>query len=203
MQQLPEDAWDAWSPDELLARLGLLNSHWYVVGGWALDLWHGRQIRMHDDLEFAVLPDHVDLCRELLRGLEFFAVSDGRFVHQPLKAELPPDVWQLWGADMVAGCWRVDMMLERGTPETWVYKRDPLLRMPRASAIRKTAGGIPYLAPALVLLFKSRHHREKDERDFRAALPNLTAQEKADLRQWLQALHPGHVWIAALSAEGG
>lgn len=203
MQQLPDDAWNAWSPDELLARLGLSPPSWYVVGGWALDLWHGRQTRAHEDLEFAVLADHVDLCREQLCDLEFFAVRDGRFAHVSSKAELPSDVWQLWGADMVAGRWRADMMLERGTSEAWVYKRDPSLRLPRAAAIRETAGGIRYLAPALVLLFKAKHRREKDERDFRAALPDLAAREKADLCQWLQVLHPGHAWIAPLLAEGG
>ncbi|MDR6670997.1 hypothetical protein [Rhizobium sp. 1399] len=60
------------------------------------------------------------------------------------------------------------------------------------------APGTPYLAPANVLLFKAKYRREKDERDFEAALPKLNFQEKLDLRLWLEALHPEHEWIARL-----
>ncbi len=42
------------------------------------------------------------------------------------------------------------------------------------------------------------HCREKDERDFRTALANLRVWEKADLRRWLEALHPDHERIARL-----
>jgi hypothetical protein len=64
--------------------------------------------------------------------------------------------------------------------------------------VRRNATGIPYLAPSLVLLFKAKHRREKDEADFQAALPWLGAQKKAELRGWLTAFHPGHAWIGSL-----
>ncbi|MGL4237572.1 nucleotidyltransferase domain-containing protein [Tabrizicola sp.] len=198
MMPLPENAWDAWSPDELSARLGRSTADWYVAGGWALDLWHGHQTRAHDDLEFAVRPEQIESCRKSLSELEFFIASAGTLTHLPSTVTVPADTWQLWGADLAAGRWRVDMMLERGTPEFWAYKRDPLIRLPRAAAIRRSAAGISYLAPSIVLLFKAKYHREKDERDFQAALPKLQSNEKADLRRWLEQLHPGHDWIAML-----
>ena len=34
-----ERAWDAWSPMQLAQKLNGVDAHWYVVGGWALDLW--------------------------------------------------------------------------------------------------------------------------------------------------------------------
>ncbi len=90
------------------------------------------------------------------------------------------------------------MMVERGTPDIWAYKRDPSIQMPRAAAVRRSERGIPYLAPANVLLFKAKHRRAKAERDFEAALPKLSSQEKLDLRLWLEALHPEHEWIPRL-----
>lgn len=198
MNPLPEESWNAWSPDELHARFQHWSSNWYVVGGWALDLWHGHQTRPHEDLEFAVLPAGIDGCRKILSELEFFEVKDANLYHLAPDTAPPVDVWQLWGADMSAGFWRVDMMVERGTPEVWAYKRDSSLQMPRAAAVRKNKLGIPYLAPANVLLFKAKHRREKDERDFAAALPELNSQEKLDLRLWLERLHPGHEWIDRL-----
>jgi hypothetical protein len=198
MIPLPENAWDAWSPDELSARLSCWNTDWYVAGGWALDLWHGHQTRAHEDLEFVVLPEQIGDCRKSLSELEFFIAHAGTLTHLSSIATLPSDVWQLWGADIAAGHWRVDMMIERGTPDTWVYKRNPSIRLPRATAIRKCPAGISYLAPVLVLLFKAKHCREKDDFDFQAALPNLDVNEKAALCRWLEQLHPDHVWITAL-----
>ncbi|MGV1795227.1 nucleotidyltransferase domain-containing protein [Rhizobium sp. A37_96] len=197
MKPLPDEAWNAWHPADLMQRLGA-DIHWYVVGGWALDLWHGRQTRNHEDLEFAVLPEDVDRARALLGELAFFSVVDGHIEHLPSSVPPPAHVTQLWGADPKEGCWRVDMMPERGTPATWVYKRDPTLKLPRNDIIRKTAEGLPYLGPAAVLLFKARHRREKDDQDFDLALPRLSASERADLRKWLERLHPDHDWMARL-----
>lgn len=197
MKPRADDAWNAWNPAELMNRLDATFC-WYVVGGWALDLWHGVRTREHEDLEFAVLPEGFDHARALLGDLMFFAVDDGRFEHLPPSVRPPRKVMQFWGADLEQGCWRVDMMLERGTAETWAYKRDPAIIAPRTEMIRKTAGGIPYLTPAAMLLFKARHRRDKDESDFALALPKLEPSERTRLRGWLEHSHPGHDWIARL-----
>jgi hypothetical protein len=198
MQSPPDDAWEAWSPEELFARLGGADTDWYIVGGWALDLWHGEQTRSHEDLEFSVLACRAQRYRGALSDLEFFTARDGKLNHLPQIEPLPEDVWQLWGADIGAGRWRVDMMVDRGSPDVWVYKRDPSFTLPRTEAIRETAGGIRYLAPHIVLLFKAKHAREKDYWDFRNAVPRLESSEKSSLRRWLEVLHPGHAWIQDL-----
>ncbi|MGY5774777.1 nucleotidyltransferase domain-containing protein [Rhizobium sp. LEGMi135b] len=180
-----------------MKRLGT-NIHWYVVGGWALDLWHGRQTREHEDLEFAVLREDIARARSLLGELVFFSVVDGQIDYLPLSVPPAAHVAQLWGADPQQGCWRVDMMPERGTPATWIYKRDPSLAMARSDMIRKSVDGLPFLSPTAILLFKAKHRRDKDEKDFDLALPGLAASERADLRLWLERLHPDHDWIARL-----
>jgi hypothetical protein len=198
MDPIPEDVWDAWPPEKLYARLKNLDSWWDVVGGWALDLWHGHQTRAHEDIEFAVLPTGVDGCRTILSELTFFAARRGKLSYLAPADPLQDNVWQVWGADLTAGFWRIDMMIERGSPETWKYKRDHSIQMPRSTAVQKNELGIRYLAPANVLLFKAKHHREKDEYDFEMALPKLSSRERVDLRLWLETLHPGHEWISRL-----
>ncbi len=194
-----EEAWSPWSPDELYERIGSSDLIWAVVGGWALDLWHGRQTRTHEDLEFTVLQKQADECRLLLAGLRFYNVRDGVLKYQSDEAPIESDIWQLWGCDQ--DVWRVDMMIERGDENTWVYKRDPSLRMPRLAAVKRNASGIPYLAPHLVLLFKAKHLRDKDQQDFDEALPKLTDRERADLLNLVQIHQPGHIWINALSSS--
>ena len=198
MEPIPENDWQAWSPPELFTRIERFNRGGYVVGGWALDIWHGRQVRPHEDLEFCVLPDYIEYCRKKLPELEFFSVVDEGLIHLPSSEPVPVDLWQFWGADMAAGCWRVDMMLERGSREVWSCKRQPSIQLPRAAAIRINSDGISYLAPALVLLFKAKYMRQKDIDDFLYHAPNLEAQEIIDFIRWLDVTHPGHKWIASL-----
>lgn len=198
MQHIQDDAWNAWTPELLFDRLRHLSSPWYVVGGWALDLLHGYKTRDHEDLEFCVLSEDVDLYRTVLSELEFFQVLNGAPAHLAPETKPLPDVSQIWGADLDNQCWRVDMMIEQGTPNDWVYKRDPSFRLPRSVAVQQTAGGIPYLAPTLVLFFKAKHLRDKDMQDFSTALPKLDAQQKSDLGSWLRATYPGHQWISSL-----
>ena len=198
LRPAPIEAWDAWRPTELACRLKRVSRRWYVVGGWALDLWHGFQTREHEDLEFSALSDDVAVFRELLGELAFFTAHAGVVEFLPKTAEPPTHVAQLWGLDTAAGYWRVDMMIERGTPSTWVYKRDPTIRAARSEAIRTDEKGIAYLAPAAVLLFKAKHRRPKDETDFERALPKLSLADRVILKQWLDIAHPGHAWRDAL-----
>lgn len=198
MQHLPDNAWAAWTPERLFDRLSHLAAPWYVAGGWALDLWHGYETRAHGDLEFCILAGDVGLFRAHLQELDFFEVHSGTFAYLVPGTRPRPEITQLWGADMANGRWRVDMMIEHGSPQEWVYKRDPSFRLPRSTAVQRTPTGLPYLAPTLALLFKAKYVRAKDVADFHAALPKLDDRQKADLRQWLEVLHPGHEWIASL-----
>ncbi|MGZ9724245.1 nucleotidyltransferase domain-containing protein [Rhizobium miluonense] len=198
MNPISDDAWSPWPPSELAGRLKHASGVWYVVGGWALDLWHGTRTREHEDLEFAILPESMQEFREVLGELDFFTVHSGVIEHLAPTEVPPPHVSQLWGLDARNACWRVDMMLERGTSSTWIYKRDPSIQAPRSEIIRISDTGIPYLAPAAVLLFKAKYLRDKDEADFARALPRLDFAERETLRRWLDLAHPNHQWLAAL-----
>lgn len=172
-----------------------------MVGGWALDLWHGEETRLHEDIEFAVLRQHLPQFREKLAGVMIHAVDDGRITPLAPHDTPAPETGQFWCRDEAAGCWRADMMIDPGTPEMWVCKRDPSIRRPRAQMVRRSTQGVPYLAPQAVLLLKAKYQRPKDEQDFEAALPRLSPDERSQLGQWLEHLHPGHVWSARLKAD--
>ncbi|MDP9840133.1 hypothetical protein J2T09_004913 [Neorhizobium huautlense] len=118
-QHIRDDAWNAWTPELLFYRLRHQSSPWYVAGGWALDLWHGYQTRDHEDLEFCVLSEDVDLYRMVLCELEFFQVLNGATAHLAPATTPLPNVSQIWGADLDNQCWRVDMMIEQGTLDDW------------------------------------------------------------------------------------
>jgi hypothetical protein len=193
-----EDAWRPWHPAELARRLSGISKPWCVVGGWALDLWHGRQTRNHEDLEFTILCDDFKAFRRWLKGMRFHTVASGVIEHLPARKEPPAAISQIWCEDIQERCWRVDMMIEPGTPDLWVYKRDAAITRPRAEMVAVTPDGIPYLKSAAVLLFKAKYRRDKDELDFANALPRLEPSERAWLKACLATAHPGHEWAKLL-----
>jgi hypothetical protein len=193
-----QNAWTPWSPAELSQRLDGVSRPWCVVGGWALDLWHGSKTREHDDLEFTVLREDLSIFRRTLGDMEFYTVNDGTIEPLPADQHPAPEIFQIWCFDRPAGCWRADMMIEPGTNDTWVYKRNPEMTRPRIEMVSLTADGIPYLNASAVLLFKAKHRRPKDEDDFARAQPKLPPSERLWLRDCLDRLHPGHDWVRAL-----
>lgn len=195
---LAHDAWSAWHPSELARRLSGIARPWCIAGGWALDLWHGRQTRDHEDLEFTVLRDDVAVFRTVLSGVDFYTAGDGIVEYLPVDEEPPAAIWQIWCQDTAARCWRVDMMIEPGMPDMWKYKRDPAVMRPRREMIGMTEDGLPYLKPAAVLLFKAKHKRGKDETDFANAVPKLERTERDWLKKCLATAHPGHEWLPML-----
>lgn len=154
-----QNAWEPWSPAELSRRLERVSRPWCIVGGWALDLWHGKKTREHDDLEFAVLRDDLGIFRRELNDMEFYTVNDGVLELLAADREPTPEIFQIWCFDRAAGRWRVDMMIEPGTNDSWAYKRDPQIKRPRTEMVGLTADGIPYLNPPAVLLFKAKHRQ--------------------------------------------
>ncbi len=195
---MKQQDWKPWHPVDLMQALTGIGLPWCVVGGWALDLWHGVQTRPHEDIEFTVLPPHLPAFRQKLGHLSIHAVNDGTITPLPPQDRPAPHIEQFWCLDPAEKCWRVDMMLEHGTPHIWVCKRHPAITYPRAQMVHLSAEGVPYLGPEAVLLMKAKYVRPKDEHDFAMALPKLRTAERERLKTWLALVHPGHVWAAAL-----
>lgn len=164
-----------------------------------IDLFLGEVTRPHDDLEVAVLRNDLPVVRshlERISGFEVYAVGDGEVRRLPAGEELPPDRHQTWVLDVEAQRWRIDVMSDPGDADTWVFRRDHAVRAPRKDMVRRTADGIPYLAPAGALLYKAKACRPKDVADLESCLPQLEAGDRAWLAEALAAVHPSHEWLA-------
>ncbi|HUY52034.1 MAG TPA: hypothetical protein VMV92_41095 [Streptosporangiaceae bacterium] len=57
---------------------------------------------------------------------------------------------------------------------------------------------MPDLAPEIVLLFKAKAIRPKDEADFTGTVPPLATAQRAWLRRSLLRVRPDHPWIDRL-----
>lgn len=78
----------------------------------------------------------------------------------------------------------------------WICRRDEGLRLPYDAITERTADGIPYPLPELVLLCKAKGPRSKDRADFYGVLPLLGRARRDLLGESVERLHPGHPWLA-------
>ncbi|RZU48901.1 hypothetical protein EV385_0634 [Krasilnikovia cinnamomea] len=190
------EAWQAWDPRVAARRLAGLPAPWYVAAGWAIDLFTGGTPRDHEDLEIAVPSGRFALVPPLLPDCDFWVPQgEGRLV--PLSAAtLAGESHQTWAYERAAGRWRLDVFREPHDGDMWICRRaEDRIRRPYTEIIRHTDDGIPYLTPEVVLLFKAKAARAKDERDLSGALPLMTATQRGWLRDALELVHPGHPWL--------
>ncbi len=72
------------------------------------------------------------------------------------------------------------------------------IRYEARQVILRTQDGVPYLAPEIVLLFKAKKNRDKDDRDFEQVGDQLPPERKAWLRDALSQYDPRHKWLSRL-----
>jgi hypothetical protein len=168
---------------------------WAVAGGWAIDLHLQAETRPHHDIEIAVSREHLEIVAACLGELDWFGVGDGRAW---ALEDAPRELHQTWGRDRSSHRWRLDVFREPWDGEDWVFRRDPRIRRPLAEAIMFSQDAIPYLAPEIVLLFKAKSPKEKDEADLALTLPTFTLERIEWLRNALEIVHTKHKWMARL-----
>lgn len=194
-----ETRWaDAWRPEQVAERLVGVSVPWCVAAGWALDLFRGRQSRPHGDLEIAVPSAGFAQVRDCFPEYVFDAVGSGR-IWPGAGAETLAATHQTWLRDPANGRFLLDVFREPHDNGTWICRRDRSLRLPYDAVVERTADGIPYLVPELVLLFKAKSPRPKDHTDFAGVLPLLDRVRQDVLAGWLDRRHPGHPWLAELT----
>jgi hypothetical protein len=88
--------------------------------------------------------------------------------------------------------WSIDLTISSGTSTHWIYRRDNSIRCTWDRAVLRTREGVPYLAPEIQLLFKSKDPRSKDHEDAEVVFPTLDEAQRAFLASHLT---PGHPWL--------
>jgi hypothetical protein len=104
----------------------------------------------------------------------------------------------LWCRPRGSMLWSVQVLLDAGDAQFWVFRRQPQIRRPLNEVIRRTPQGLPYLVPEIQLLYKARAPRPRDEDDFAHVVPSLDKPARKWLQESLQISEPGHHWLAIL-----
>jgi hypothetical protein len=170
---------------------------WWVSGGHALDLHLQRSWRDHEDTDVGVVRSDLPAVQALLSDWDLHVAAAGQLT--PWRGEpLAIDRHQnnLWCRLTATGPWVLDVTIGEGSNENWIYRRDPSVQLAWAVAVLRTADGVPYLAPEVQLLYKSKGLRPKDNVDASEVIPRLDARQREFLGR---LLGPDHPWQRLLA----
>jgi len=191
---------------ELASVMAGYGGPWWVAGGWAIDLFLGRETRPHGDLEIGLFREHQAAVRRHLRGWTLSGAVGGAFRPWAEDERIHPPLFQLQAAASggESPLRQFDLFLDDERDGRWICRRHPEITVPldEATLPADPALGLPsvrYLRPEIQLLYKAKHHRPQDEHDFALALPLLSATH----RRWLceaiaQTYGGGDAWIERL-----
>jgi hypothetical protein len=172
---------------------------WWIVGGWAIEAFTGIE-REHEDVDLSILACDVPALRAHV-GERWHLWSNAGGTLRPLDDRFP-DVLdregQIWVREHAQAPWVIDLPLTPDTDGRWTSKRLPGHVAPVAEVTWVAADGLRYLAPEIVLHFKARSGRPKDDLDLARALPLLDDVRRAWLRDAVRRTEPGHRWLAVL-----
>jgi len=190
--------WSEWHPKEAARVLAAASATWWIAGGWAIDLFCGTTTRQHTDLDVGILRTEVSSLLQAISTWQVYEARDGRLTHLD-SGQIPRrDVHCLWCRPTSADPWAIELMLDEGHPEVWIYRRDARVRSPMSEVVRQSADGLPYLAPEIQLLYKSKVPRSRDEVDFGNSWRLLSLDARRCLHDAIRLADPSHNWLTFL-----
>jgi hypothetical protein len=193
------EQWQASEPADVLACLGA--GTWWIAGGRALDLYLGRTSRPHADLDIGAPRRDIGEILRCLVGWDICEAKDG--ILTSLESGVLPrrDVNSLWCRPQGTIHWKFEMLLDEVLGDTWVYRRDPRITRLMDDAVKRTGQDLPFLAPEIQLLYKSKLTRDRDSLDFLNVSPHLSASARLWLKNALELTTPSHEWTALLDND--
>ncbi len=173
---------------------------WFIAGGWAIDLFLGAVTRPHDDIDIAMLRVDQRSLRAYLSGWQWTKVLPAPTggLRRPWSGDewLDPPLHELHASQKGR---ELEFLLNESDGQNWLFRRNPRVTLPLSRlGLSPGSGHPPILAPEVVLLYKAKDPQQRDEHDFRAALPALDPQRRAWLHDAIQTCHPGHHWLRQL-----
>jgi len=185
-------------PEKVKSILGEFERDWFIAGGWAIDLFLGRQTRPHDDVEIAIFRQDQLALQKVLRDWNLQKAADGKLSEwkSGVFLELPVHAIHCFNENQDFSFFEV--LLNESENGVWQYRRNRQIIKPLSEIYLTNDSGIRFLCPEIVLLYKSKNPRAKDEQDFRAAFDFLSRESRIWLKNALAITDANHDWLSVL-----
>lgn len=197
--------------------------HYAVCGGYAVDLFLNKKTRVHYDLDISVWQkDRNTLIRCMqAKGWTVYEACGNDLVHLISDVEeqklqkcnlfctYPGNVFFKTKPTEEPGIFVceiehqeqtelnfIEFLFDQTNSNDFLYARNPEIKRKLSQAILQR-GGVPYLAPELILLYKSNSpEREGYQQDYDAVLALMTEEQKHWFTLALKKMYPqGHIWL--------
>src|SRR5258707_11324394 len=160
----------------LRSRLEVLHSlrrPWFVAGGWAIDLFLGRETRNHQDIHIAIFrEDQLELRRHLANWKWEKAVN-GTLVCWESNEWLELPIHEVCAR---SGEHQLQFLCHERRKDLWLYQEDQSITRPIAHFRHQS--GLPIFPPEITLLYKSQSPSERDLTDLRQVWPRLNSEAR-------------------------
>jgi hypothetical protein len=189
----------------VLQHMRQFPADWFVIGGWAIDLFLGTVTRQHEDLEIGMWREDQGSIRQFFPSHDLSIAmegpSGGEWVPWDGKSRLDLPVHQVL-LRRTGDLPEFELFLNERDADQWIFRPDPMIRAPIQTVVHRTSDGTPFISPEVMLLFKSRHPRPKDDADFRRVMPLLGPEERRWLRDAIATVAPQCEWLESTELRG-
>jgi hypothetical protein len=182
-------------PNRIHELLQNYTSPWCIAGGWAIDLFLGYETRKHSDIEIALFRKDQLSIRSYLQNWSLQKVVKGELQHwKDEYLQLP--IHEIHGVSETGS--KIEILLNESNENEWIFRREPSIRRHINLVMMVSPMGIPYLIPEIVLLYKAKNPKQKDEEDFIRTKGWLNEGSRNWLKKALESHVPDHHWIGEL-----
>jgi hypothetical protein len=208
MQNLDIDRWMAHTEstrgdlDAIAKLMGGFSLPWFFCGGWAIDLFLGKPMRVHKDVDIGIFRTDQAAAQAYLlgRGWELAVAENGALTPWRRGKWLDLPTHTIWCRHLEHQPGFLEVLFNEGSATQFRFRRNPTLILPGTRAILQSVDGLPYLAPEIALLYKSAHvELDGNRRDFGHVLPRMSAEQRAWLQHGLSTQYGRHPWLDVLS----
>lgn len=185
-------------PRKIAAVMQNFHADWFVAGGWAIDLYLGKISRPRDDIEIAIFRRNQIALQKYLNDwlLQKIENSVPSVWSRNEFLELP--VHEIHCFHETCEPQNFEVLLNERNDNEWIYRRNERVSKSLTEMYSMTNSGIRFLRPEIVLLYKSKNPRAKDERDFESVVDHLDAESKKWLANALAICDLKHDWLRKL-----
>jgi hypothetical protein len=190
------ETWCSPGPEDTASLLAGAQVQWWFAGGWAIELFVGKVLRRHSDVDIGCLREHLGTLLGVLPDWDVYASASGKLIRVERGTILDPAHHTLWCRPSNSSCWVLEILVEEMEGQDWVYRRDRRIRRPTRDIVAYTATGLCYLRPEIQLLYKSKNPRRRDDDDFQAVWPVLGVDARSWLADNIAMTSPSHAWLS-------
>jgi hypothetical protein len=168
---------------------------WFIAGGWAIDLYLEKETRSHEDIEIAVFRRDQIALQNYLDGWMLKKAANGTLIEWNRGERLELPIHEIHCFSENCELPFLEVLLNETDGDEWLFRRNVKVTKPLSKLYLTSRLGMKFLRPEIVLLYKSKNPRPKDEQDFENVAKFLEVESKDWLGNALADCYSGHHWL--------